>query len=162
MAGAIAVAMELATDRIRDIHYGWILPSLCDPNPIPNPHYENVKVVLPVLFCDASLQPLDLKLGGTSSLTLSFAGTAVDPDSGDGFWGTARSWKIVNSTGTGTNIGATNFSEITNGTYLAGSFSTVADASGNVVLNFTPIPEPGTASLLAAAVGLSLRRRRGA
>lgn len=105
---------------------------------------------------------LGLTLGGTSSLTLAFGGGAADPNSGDSFWTTERSWKIVNNTGTGTNSGATNFSQITNGSYSGGSFSTLADASGNVFLNFTPIPEPGTATLLAAALGLSLRRRRNA
>ncbi|WAC19477.1 autotransporter-associated beta strand repeat-containing protein [Luteolibacter sp. SL250] len=105
---------------------------------------------------------MGLTLGGTSSLTLSFSGGAADPNSADAFWTTARSWKIVNSTGTGTNSGATNFSQITNADYTTGSFTTLADASGNVFLNFTPIPEPGTATLLAAALGLSLRRRRNA
>jgi fibronectin-binding autotransporter adhesin len=105
---------------------------------------------------------LGLTLGGTSSVTLAFNGGATDPDSGDSFWTAERSWKIVNNTGTGTNSGATNFSQITNGNYSTGSFSTLADASGNVFLNFTPIPEPGTATLLAAALGLSLRRRRNA
>jgi len=103
---------------------------------------------------------LGLTLGGTSQLTLSFAGGAADPNSADSFWTAARSWKIVNNTGTGTNTGSTNFSQITNATYASGSFTTIADASGNVFLNFTPIPEPGTATLLVAALGLSARRRR--
>ncbi len=105
---------------------------------------------------------LGLTLGGTSSLTLAFGGGAADPNSGDTFWNAERTWRIVNNTGTGTNAGSTNFSQITNANYSGGTFSTVADASGNVFLNFTPIPEPGTASLLAAALGLSLRRRRNA
>lgn len=105
---------------------------------------------------------LGLTLGGTSSLTVAFGGGAADPNSGDSFWNAERSWKIVNSTGSGTNAGSTNFSQITNANYSGGTFTTLADASGNVFLNFTPVPEPGTASLLAAALGLSLRRRRNA
>lgn len=101
----------------------------------------------------------NLVLGGTSALTLAFGNAITSPDSADPFWQAARSWTIVKGGASTTNTGSTNFAQITNGTYASGSFTTTSDALGNVILNFTPIPEPST-TLIAALGGLAILRRR--
>ena len=101
----------------------------------------------------------NLKLGGTSQVTLSFVNRINDPNSGNPFWNSSHSWTIIAGTGT-TNIGDTNMSSITNASWSAGSFTTLADSSGNLTLNYVTIPEPVGLSVLGIAGMLILGRRR--
>ncbi len=73
-----------------------------------------------------------LVLGGSSSLSLQFIGTASAPDSGNAFWQSPRSWTIIAANGA-----ASNFTYIENGSYPAGTFSTSVEPGG-IVLTFTP------------------------
>jgi len=104
----------------------------------------------------------NLTLGGTSLLTLDFSLLGVgDPNSSNAFWQTNHSWTVIDGTGSATNIGSTNFSQITDPTFADGSFTTNSDGNGNTVLSFQATPEPGSAGLLVlGAVGLIARRRR--
>ncbi|HVJ46383.1 MAG TPA: autotransporter-associated beta strand repeat-containing protein, partial [Luteolibacter sp.] len=104
----------------------------------------------------------NLVLGGTSQLTLGFANSIADPNSADPFWQIARSWTIIKAGASTTNTGSTNFNSLTNANFTSGSFSTTADALGNVILNFTPVPEPSSAAIAFGLAGLlGFRRRRG-
>jgi autotransporter-associated beta strand protein len=101
----------------------------------------------------------DLVLGGSSALTLDFdllAGTG--PDSASTFWDTNHTWKIID---TNTNAGGTNFAGITNSAFLRGTFNTsVEPNTGDVLLNFVAVPEPGSLAIAAlAAIGLLATRR---
>ncbi len=73
-----------------------------------------------------------LTLGGASTLSLRFVGTATAPDAGDPFWQELRTWLIVAAT----NV-AGNFAVIENGSHTAGEFTTSVDANG-VWLNYAP------------------------
>ncbi len=80
----------------------------------------------------------NVDINGTSVLSLNFVGSATSPTSGNAFWQSARSWKIVNVSG-GSNPSSSNFSSITgtNG-ITAGTFSTSVDGTGSVILNYAP------------------------
>lgn len=104
----------------------------------------------------------NLKLGGTSALTLSFINAINDPNSSDPFWTSTHSWTVIAGTGA-TNTGSTQFASITDPTWNDGTFSSSADSLGNVILTFTPsnaVPEPATAGLLLAGGVMLLGRRR--
>lgn len=105
----------------------------------------------------------NVTLGGTSLLTLDFSllGAGSDPNSADTYWDSNHSWTIIDGTGSATNAGSTNFSQITNATYADGFFTTSSDSAGNTVLNFQAVPEPGSAALFVfGTLGLLARRRR--
>jgi autotransporter-associated beta strand protein len=101
-------------------------------------------------------------LGGTSQVLLDFGllGAGLDPNGSNSFWQSARQWQIV-SVVFGSLNG--NFAGLVNPNWNAGAFSLIGSAGG-VILNFSPVPEPSTFVLLAAASGLVLvfRRRMGA
>jgi autotransporter-associated beta strand protein len=97
-----------------------------------------------------------LTLGGTSAVTLDFNSLplALQPSAStpDPFWHVSRQWVILDWTGGG-NPGQV-FSSITNPTYVAGTFSLSVGTGGNagdVLLTFTPIPEPSSIALLGLA-----------
>jgi autotransporter-associated beta strand protein len=78
-----------------------------------------------------------LTLDDGSRLSLRFVGTATAPDATNAFWQSARTWRIVSLSG-GSNPGYSCFWTIDNGSCAAGNFSTALDASGGIMLTFTP------------------------
>jgi fibronectin-binding autotransporter adhesin len=98
-----------------------------------------------------------LTLGGTSKLTLSL-GTNVP--SADPFWSSSHSWKVIDVGPSGATSG--NFAVLADGgPYTQGAFSTSVDGGGDVYLNFTAVPEPGTiVMLLLAGLAFAAYRRR--
>ncbi|MBN2580351.1 MAG: PEP-CTERM sorting domain-containing protein [Pirellulales bacterium] len=104
----------------------------------------------------------NVTLGGGSILTLDFS-AVPDPLSGDPFWSSPHTWKVVDA---GTNTGSTNFAVLDCGSVPSGwSFNTsvgTGDDEGDIFLNYV-VPEPSTFVLLGLA-GLFLaafaRRRR--
>ncbi len=91
-----------------------------------------------VSFDQLTIAGGNLVLDGTSQLLINFTGTATVPTGADAFWQTAHSWKVISLTGTGANTGSTKFASIVNGVTAAGVFSSRVDATGNVMLDFTP------------------------
>jgi hypothetical protein len=90
------------------------------------------------------------------TLSLSF-GAGVN--FGDAFWDSPQNWTIIDGAGAAAfNYAALN---LINGSNAAGQFAVSGSGSG-VSLDWQPVPEPGSAMLLAcAAVGLiGLRRHR--
>lgn len=104
----------------------------------------------------------NLRLGGTSKLTIGFDNGIATPNSSDPFWTANHSWTIVLGGAGVTNTGTTNFSSITDATFTSGTFSTAADANGKVTLTYLAVPEPATCATLAGGLALLLlpRRRR--
>ncbi len=85
-----------------------------------------------------------LVLGGQSKLTLDFSLLPVSqrPDyaTPDAFWTSNHSWKIID---TNSNIGDTNFSQLTNAVYPTGTFTTVVGTdfdAGDIFLQFSAGP----------------------
>jgi hypothetical protein len=102
-------------------------------------------------------------LGGTSKLTLEFNMFGVSPNTADPFWTQPRQWRILDVTAGGTNAGNTTFSQITNPTFAAGTFTLLDPATqgGDIVLQFTPVPEPATVGTMAVGLlAARLTRRR--
>jgi hypothetical protein len=99
-----------------------------------------------------SLTGGNLVLGGASTLSLQFTGSASAPNSSVPFWQTRESWRIISFGGSAANPGNTTFASISNGVYAAGYFTAVADGSG-IVLNFTPgtIAAPVLSSTIVGA-----------
>lgn len=85
-----------------------------------------------------------------------FFPAGVVPSSADAFWQSPHSWTIIDVDG-GTNTGATNFGGVANASDFAsaGTFALSSGPGGDVVLTFTPVPEPAAVVGLAAA-GLAL------
>jgi autotransporter-associated beta strand protein len=81
-------------------------------------------------------------LDGTSQIAISFIGSATAPDSANPFWQTNHSWTILTLSGSAVNPSLTTFSNIVNGSFSAGSFTSHADASGNIILAFAPGSAP--------------------
>ncbi len=81
-----------------------------------------------------------LTLGTQATLDLRFTGAAPAPNASEPFWQTPHTWRIIMLSG-GSNLGASNFGRIKNGTYAAGQFTTTTDAAG-ILLNFTPSVAP--------------------
>jgi fibronectin-binding autotransporter adhesin len=68
------------------------------------------------------------------------------------FWQTPQSWLVVdfNSASTNTNLlpGTLNPVSVTNGVWAGGVFTTFMSGSGDLMLQFSPVPEPSTYALL--------------
>jgi hypothetical protein len=90
-------------------------------------------------FDQISLTGGHLVLGGSSRLLIKFTIAATFPDATNAFWQQSHSWPIIAGSGGAANPGSSNFASIdgTNGS-TAGTFSTSADANGNVTLTYTP------------------------
>jgi len=88
-------------------------------------------------FSQITVASGNLVLGGTSKLSVNFAGVG-NPDSGlgSGFWNTNKTWEVIALTGTGANPSSTNFNSLLNATYTKGNFSTSVDGSGDILLNY--------------------------
>jgi hypothetical protein len=101
-------------------------------------------------------------LAGSSLLTLTFIGNAAGANSPNGsnpFWTTNHAWTII-ADGV-PNSNTTLFSNITDNSFADGSFSTMLDGSGDVLLDYTAAtPEPASLGLLSFAGMAVLRRRR--
>lgn len=96
-------------------------------------------------------------IGGTSQVQLSFLGAGINPNGGDPFWATNHQWQIVDLI-TGTLTG--NFSGISNPNFSSGFFS-LSGGNGDIFLNFSPVPEPGSLALVGGSlIGLLIWRRR--
>ena len=107
-----------------------------------------------VNFDQISLTGGNLVLGGTSRLHVRFIGSATFPDAGNPFWQTNRSWLIIAGSGSAANPGSTTFASVDGvAGNNAGSFSTSADANGNVYLNFTPGVTPPPPVIDSTIVG---------
>jgi len=91
---------------------------------------------------DLLVVPGDLVLGGASRLELDFSAVG-DPTSGEAFWTSVRTWKIIDVGGATTG----GFGSIVNGSFAAGSFATSVDLGQDVWLTFTPgAGKPGDAN----------------
>jgi fibronectin-binding autotransporter adhesin len=93
-------------------------------------------------------------LASGTQVQLLFTGSATNPDGGDPFWNSPRQWAILDSNGlTG------NFSSIVSGNYTSGSFSVLA-VNNDVMLKWTPVPEPGLALAFPVVFAILVNRRR--
>ena len=88
-----------------------------------------------------------LTLGGSSTLSIRFTGSATAPDSSNPFWQSARSWTVILASGVASNFGA-----VENGNYPAGNFTTSAEGSG-IVLTFSPGAPAVAKPLITSLVG---------
>ena len=83
-----------------------------------------------------------LVLGSGRALTMDFSAlSTTGPDSGDSFWNSSRSWKIIDVQSPATNPSSTNFSLITNSGVGTGSFATTVGSggdAGDIFLTYTP------------------------
>lgn len=107
-----------------------------------------------VNFDQISMTGGNLALGGTSKLQLKFIGSATFPDATNAFWQTSHSWLVIAGSGAAANAGATTFSAVTGAEGGAGTFSTSADANGNVTLNFTPGVQAPAPTIDSAVLGV--------
>lgn len=90
-------------------------------------------------FDQVALTGGSLAIDSACALSLHFIGAASDPDAGDPFWQQARQWTLVSLSGSASNPGSSSFASIANGAFAAGEFTTSVDASGSIVLHFTPV-----------------------
>jgi autotransporter-associated beta strand protein len=109
---------------------------------------------------------LSIASGVTSNLIFNAVGSAVDWS--DTFWNSNQSWLVYDDANLPTLSSASIFDTInvstdSLGATLSGGAFSWAQSGNDVFLNFTasPIPEPGTATLLGiACIGVAALRRR--
>ncbi|HVJ81639.1 MAG TPA: autotransporter-associated beta strand repeat-containing protein [Planctomycetia bacterium] len=127
--------------------YLWQLDSLTTAGPGTN--YDLITIAGGTTTIDAA-----------SQLTLDFSGLgpSANPNGVDAFWQSNHQWMIVDWTGAGSFSG--NIGSITNANWNQGFFA-LSGGNGDFFLNFSfsPVPEPGTLALLAAAAACAWRRR---
>ncbi len=130
-------------------------------------------------FSVIQLQGGLLSLDPGAILSLNLTGPGTTPSLGDPFWSTEHEWDIIELDSPSMNLSSLAFSDIENGSYADGSFSTIVDTgltgygnAGDILLVWNPltaqgvsaVPEPSSWCLLligAAASGLVLWKRRG-
>jgi autotransporter-associated beta strand protein len=141
-------AGSLSVDRLEAYEgkYQWELAAFSTVNPGVN--YDQIRVLSRANFYDSA------------QLSLNFIGSATNPDGGDTFWLLARQWTIVD--GTNATLSG-NYGSITNPTWNAGNFS-LTNTGTELVLSWTPVPEPGLVlGMVSAVLGLArsgFRRHR--
>ena len=112
-----------------------------------------------------------LSLDPHAVLALDFTDSATAPNLADPFWSMPHEWDILSVDSPSMNPSSTTFTDIANGTFAAGTFSTIRatglDGYGNdgdILLVFAPVPEPGSWLLLLFGGGMlgliAWRRRR--
>jgi hypothetical protein len=132
-------------------------------------------------FSRIHLQGGLLELDPGAILTLNLAGPGTIPSLADPFWTTEHEWDIIALDSPSMNLSQVAFTDIVNGDFAAGSFSTVVDSglsgygnAGDILLIWNPgsftsaagmeaVPEPASWCLLAigaAAAGAAAWRRQ--
>jgi hypothetical protein len=104
-----------------------------------------------------------LTLSGSSMLTVAFNAVA-DPNSGNTFWNADHVWKVIDVAGTTTTLGTLAISNGSGWANNRGFTSYIGNGitgdTGDVYVQFSQVPEPGSLSLLALAGAGALMRRR--
>jgi fibronectin-binding autotransporter adhesin len=93
------------------------------------------------------------------ALLPTFIGSASAPSLSNAFWQNTQSWIVINNTGAGTATGALT---VDNTAWASeGFFATAIGGTGNdLILTWTPIPEPASLALVAAGAVLLVPRRK--
>jgi autotransporter-associated beta strand protein len=89
-------------------------------------------------FSSISLSGGNLKLGGTSRLTINLASTASMPSTNNPFWLTQEAWPVIAINGSAGDSNLSQFTSISNGTYAAGNFTNYITGNGNITLLYQP------------------------
>ena len=89
-------------------------------------------------YSSLSLIGGNLKLGGTSKLSINFSGSATAPTATNAFWQTQEAWTVIPVSGSAGNSNSTKFASLLNGTYAAGNFTNFVYGNGNIVLLYQP------------------------
>jgi autotransporter-associated beta strand protein len=129
--------------------YTWDLADLADAAASAGIAYDQIR---------ASNGP-GLSLSG-GAVELAFSG-ATTPNAAVNFWKSPHTWTILQVAGPSVNT--TQFAGISNASSFAsaGAFSLSQGTAGTILLNFTPVPEPGfVLAVMFAGVGLVARLRR--
>lgn len=124
----------------------------------------------PLLALSTSDGNTMISSGASISVDFSLLGSTLRPDAvtPDAFWSTGHDWTVISfaSPSTETNLlpGTLNPMMVTNGSFSTGAFTTFMSGSGDLMLQFSPIPEPSTWALFGtgalALFGSRWRRRR--
>lgn len=103
---------------------------------------------------------LTIDSGALFDVVLNGSGSSTDYT--DAFWSADHTWLVLDFTGAGTSSGTFTLGTVsldTLGQSGSGTFS-LTNAGGDVVLNYTAVPEPSSVLLLATAATLFILRRR--
>ena len=159
-APAVVGTLSFGTNANLVLGGGGLLQfSVMNATGTPGIDYSSINVAGNANITATNLSPFTIQLVGVDASGL-IIGTANTFNASQSY-----SWTLL-SAGTITNFDPTAFvvdssSYFTNGTGL-GTFS-VTDSGGDLMLNFTPVPEPSTWALMAgglfALVGVAVRRR---
>jgi autotransporter-associated beta strand protein len=106
-------------------------------------------------FDQIALTGGNLALGPAAQLSIQFVGSAAPPDPGNAFWQTNHIWRIIALSGGAANPGGSNFGALSNASFAAGTFSTVATNTG-VWLRFDPPPGVTVPALMVSPTALSV------
>jgi autotransporter-associated beta strand protein len=135
--------------------------------------WDDVEVNSPLAF-DQVIVNGDLTFSDSTQLILAFTGTGSQVNWTDPFWNADRQWLLYDVAGTTTGFGnlgltAANWQDAAGNLFTTArptaSFSVFKpEASSDIYVSFTAVPEPSTVVLAAAAAlaagAVSVRRRR--